>query len=92
MPEEFKSRMEGFDILEYVFYKCVYFVIDKCLVLFGLFVHDYEYNSTCPINFLVNLSISLLQPGGCILVLAAAWYIFKFYYSLIGMDFIRSLV
>ena len=92
VPEEFKSRMRGFEVLEYAFYKCVFFVIDKCMILFGLFVHDYEYSSTGPINFLVNLSVSLLQPVGCILVLAAVWYIFKFYYSLIGMDFIHSLV
>lgn len=92
VPDDFKTRMKGFEVLEYGFYKVVFFVIDKFIRVFSIFVQDYDYSPQTIWSFFVNLFYSLLQPLVCLVMLAAVWYLFKFYYYFLEMDFVHSMV
>lgn len=92
VPDEFKSRMRGFEVLEATFYRLVFFLLDKAMRIYGLFVYNYEYDEPGVFAFLRNFGKSLLQPLLIIVGLFCAWWLIQFYYRIIGMDFIHCLV
>lgn len=91
VPDDFKTRMKGFELLEYSFYKVVFFLVDKALTIYGIFIHTYDYNPVGFVSFAVSMMYALLQIVFCALVVVFIWYYIKFYYTVIGLDFVHSL-
>lgn len=92
VPEDFKTRMKGFEVLEYTFYKIAFYLIDKGVIVYGWFIHDFDLAPVGIWSFFVNLAISLLQPLFFVVIILALWYLFKFYYYFLELDFVHSIV
>ena len=92
VPEEFRSRMRGFEVIETVFYKITFFLFDWGVRLYGLFIHDYQYVSNTPFELISNVFFALLQLLAIPVVLAALWYTLQFHYKVLGLDFIHGLL
>lgn len=92
VPEDFKSRMRGFEVLEYSFYRVTFFMANLGLRIYGIFVWTVNYRPDGIITFFVESSKALLQLVFVCMVLCVLYLVFMFYYSIIGMDFIHSLL
>ena len=92
VPEDFKSRMRGFEVLEYFFYKVMFFMASLWLQVYGLFIRTVNYQPDGIIVFFVEVFKSVLQLAFVCLMLVVLYLVFMFYYSVIGMDFIHSLL
>lgn len=92
VPEEFRERMRGFEVIETVFYKITFYVFDLGVRLFGIFIHHYEYQSNTPMELIRNCFFALLQLISVPIVLAAVWYLLQFHYKVLQLDFIHGLL
>jgi hypothetical protein len=92
VPEEFRDRMKGFEVLETVFYKFTFFLFDLGVRLYGLLIHHYEYTSNTPMELIRNIFFALLQLLSIPIVCMSLWYLLDFHYKVLKLDFIHGLL
>ena len=92
VPDDFKSRMKGFEVLEYVFYRMGFFFANIGAIVYGQMIWTVNYSPRGIFELIRELMKSFLHIIFVGVVLGAAYYLFRFYYAVIGMDFIHSLL
>ena len=91
VPEDFQERMNGFELIELCFYKVALGLVSLFVRVYGVFFQDVTSSPNGVFDFVKSLLMSLLRPLFLGILLVMAYYLFRFYYSVVGMDFLHSL-
>ena len=91
VPEDFQERMNGFELVELCFYKVALGLISLFVRVYGVFFQDVTSSPNGVFDFVKSLLMSLLRPLFLGILLVMAYYLLRFYYSVVGMDFLHSL-